>query len=89
MGIALAVLSSYSAAFCLFTYAKSEADPALRRWAGAFTMATPILTTAGIIAWALMMPDLGEIPRVPGPDSASRDTCPLSPGQSLWLAQIA
>lgn len=61
--IALSVLSSFSAAFCLFTYSKSVADPALRQWANAFTLATPVLATGGIVTWAVMMPDLGEIPR--------------------------
>eukprot|EP00434_Breviolum_minutum_P011331 symbB.v1.2.009998.t3/scaffold646.1/size176640/14 len=61
--ITFAVLSSYSAAFCLFTYSKSVADPSLRMWTGAFTFATPLFATGGIVAWALLMPDLGEIPR--------------------------
>eukprot|EP00438_Fugacium_kawagutii_P027069 Skav214860 [mRNA] locus=scaffold16:504019:531885:+ [translate_table: standard] len=61
--IALCVLTSYAAAFCLFAYSKSSADPALRLWAGSFTLVTPILATAGIVSWALLMPDLGEIPR--------------------------
>lgn len=61
--ISLCVLSSFSAAFCLFAYSKSVADPNLRMWAGCFTLLTPFLATTGIVIWAVLMPDLGEIPQ--------------------------
>lgn len=61
--ISLCVLSSFSAAFCLFAYSKSVADPQLRMWAGCFTYLTPFLATTGIVIWAILMPDLGEIPQ--------------------------
>jgi len=62
LAIGLAVLSSFAGAFCLFTYSKAEADPALRSWSVVFILATPAIATGGIVAWAILMPDLGEIP---------------------------
>jgi len=60
--ISLAVLSNLGAAFCLFSYSKALADSSLRAWTGTLTLLGPALATGGIVAWALLMPDLGEIP---------------------------
>jgi len=60
--ISLAVLSSLGAAFCLFSYSKALADSSLRAWTETLTLLGPALATGGIVAWALLMPDLGEIP---------------------------
>ena len=44
-----------------------------------------ILRTGGIVAWALLMPDLGEIPRVRGLESDLLDgMC----GKSLWELEV-